>query len=105
MNTTQAVTTSILNVCSLSVPACSTYWSAGMFLATRAPFMCAAVHFGKHLIKRYVLRPHREGRHKRLVKVATIILDQLLPTAFYGERPCGDANVRATTFVPLVLPH
>lgn len=62
----------------------STYWSAGVFLATRTPFLCAAVHFTKHLIKKYLLRPHRQGRHRRLVHAATVVLDQLLPTAFYG---------------------
>lgn len=65
----------------------SNYWSAGVFLATRTPFMCGAVHLTKHLIKRYLLHPHRQGRHKKLVHALTIVLDQLLPTAFYGRCP------------------
>ena len=66
------------------MPGCSNYWSAGIFLATRTPFMCGAVHLTKHLIKRFLLRPHRQGRHKKLVKAITVVLDQLLPPAFYG---------------------
>lgn len=65
----------------------STYWSAGVFLATRTPFMCAAVHLSKHLVKRFLLWPHRSGRHKRLVHALTVFLDQLVPTAFYGVLP------------------
>jgi hypothetical protein len=55
-----------------------------VFLATRAPLMCGAVHFLKHLIHQHVLRPRRNGRHRRLVRAAAFVLDQLLPTAFYG---------------------
>jgi hypothetical protein len=64
---------------------CSNYWTTGVFLATRTPFMCGAVHLAKHMIKRFLLRPHRQGRHKKLVRALTVVLDQLLPTAFYGE--------------------
>jgi hypothetical protein len=43
------------------------------------------VHLAKHLVKRWVLRRHQDGRHRRLMAALTFVLDQLLPTAFYGE--------------------
>lgn len=46
--------------------------------------MCAAVYYAKHLVKKHLLRPHAAGRCKRAVRLATFVLDELVPTQFYG---------------------
>lgn len=72
------------------VAACRNWWSIGWFLATRSPFMCAAVYFTKHLVKKHLLEPHANGRRKRLVKAATFVMDELIPVSFYGPLlTCG----------------
>lgn len=61
-----------------------------VFLATRTPIMCAAMHVAKHLLRKHVLRPHAHGRMRRLVAAVTFVLDELLPTGFYGPlAACG----------------
>eukprot|EP00775_Hariotina_reticulata_P009264 gene9264-9429_t len=60
------------------------WWSIGFFLATRTPIMCAVVHCSKHLLKKHVLERHKQGRARKLVSAAEFVLDELLPTGFYG---------------------
>ncbi|WIA20696.1 hypothetical protein OEZ85_005067 [Tetradesmus obliquus] len=64
------------------------WWSIGWFLAIRTPITCAAVHCAKHLVRKHLLAPHRGGRCKRVVAAATFVLDELLPTQFYGPLLC-----------------
>jgi hypothetical protein len=42
------------------------------------------VYAAKHIIKTRLLAPHAAGRRRRLVVIATFVLDELLPTQFYG---------------------
>jgi hypothetical protein len=60
------------------------WWSIGFFLATRTPFMCAVVHYSKHILKKHILERHKQGRLHQLVIAAEFVLDELLPTGFYG---------------------
>eukprot|EP00878_Enallax_costatus_P004829 GHUV01005081.1.p1 GENE.GHUV01005081.1~~GHUV01005081.1.p1 ORF type:complete len:208 (+),score=46.47 GHUV01005081.1:321-944(+) len=60
------------------------WWHIGWFLATRTPFMCAAVYVTKHLVQEHLLKPHANGRCKKVVKAASFVLDELIPTGFYG---------------------
>lgn len=46
--------------------------------------MCAAVYVTKHLIQEYMLKPHANGRCKKVVKAISFGLDEFIPTGFYG---------------------
>lgn len=61
------------------------WWAIGVFLATRTPLMCAAVHAAKAGARRLLRLVKKDGRAaRRLVAVANFVLDELVPTGFYG---------------------